>query len=381
MNPAPVRLVIVLDDLLGGGAARVATLLANAWAGKGFQVTLVTSDDGTGCPIYALAPGVGHRPLDLRREPRHLLEAVWNNLSRVRRLRKAIRGLQPTAVISFLDRTNVLVLLATVGLGLPVVVSERSDPHGRSIGRAWELLRTATYPFAAAVVAQTRHALDYFSAGIQARGRVIPNPVALPEEVPPRRDPWTRTPPFTVVSVGSLRPVKGHDLLIEAFAQVAGRHPDWNLRIHGEGPARGDLEQQVARLGLQGRVELPGATTAPFERLREADLFVLSSRTEGFPNALAEAMACGLPVISFDCRSGPSELIRTGENGILVPPGQVEELAAAMDRLMADRAERSRLAEGAPEVLSRFSLERILAQWEALVLGAQPPPPPGPGRP
>ncbi len=366
MKDKVLRLAIVADDLQGGGAARVATLLADAWVAKGFQVHLLTADDGSLPSIYPLSPRVKHHPLDLRKDPRNLFEAITNNLRRVLKIRRTFEQVEPDAIISFIDRTNILSLLAAIGLGIPVIVSERTDPHGRSIGRGWEWLRRLTYPMASSLVAQSPHALNYFSARIRRKGAVIPNPVIL--ETPEVPLPAPRSgPPFKAMTLGSLRHVKGHDLLIEAFAKVAATHPQWNLYIHGEGGSRSDLEAQVRHLGLDDRVFLPGATTAPYERLREADLFILSSRTEGFPNALAEAMASGLPVISFDCRSGPSELIRHGTDGLLVQAEDVPGLATAIDRLMSDPEERRRLSHQAPEVLQRFALEKILARWEALL--------------
>jgi glycosyltransferase involved in cell wall biosynthesis len=163
-----------------------------------------------------------------------------------------------------------------------------------------------------------------------------------------------------------LRREKGFDLLLEAFARIAKLHPSWSLTIWGEGPERKSLDALACKLAINDRVSLPGNTHEPLRQLAAADLFVLSSRVEGFPNALTEAMSMGLPVIATDV-GAVSEIVEDGVTGMLVPPEEVDSLATAMDRLMADEAQRCSLGGRAPEVLERFSLESVMEMWDDVV--------------
>ncbi len=363
-----MRIAFVIFSLSGGGAERVASTLVNYWANAGDQVTLVTIDSSDS-DFYSLDSRVMRIALDLRRRSRNWAEFVRNNVQRVRHLRKVIRACEPDVVVSFLDTTNVLVLLASLGLGVPIVVSERTDPRRHSLSRIPRWLRRLVYPLAGGLVVQT-HDVGSWARQIVCGEAVyvIPNPVAqLPADFC-RSDETKRR--RTAIAIGRIDFFKGFDLLLAAFACCSEKHPDWSLRIIGDGPERERLTMLAAELGLEHRFRLDGIVKEPNSILHEADLFVLSSRYEGFPNALLEAMACGLPVISFDCPSGPREIIRDGIDGVLVPPGDVEALANAMDRLMGTEQERRRLGARAVEVCERFSVSRVMAMWQDVLDGA-----------
>ncbi|MCB7128091.1 MAG: glycosyltransferase family 4 protein [Candidatus Brocadiales bacterium] len=341
------------------------TYKANYWVNKGWEITILTFDDGSTPPFYNLDSRVRHIPLGIAGKSPNLIAKLYSNLKRIAVLRTAIRKSKPDAVITIGERSNVITLLATRGLKVPVVVSTQTDPASYSIGRVWEQLRLWTYPWADQVIAHTERTLASYPHKVQSCASVIPNPV----KVPPTGNASvnTRLKKPSLIAMGRFVHQKGFDLLLRAFAQLKDRYPDWTLTILGEGPLRMELESLRDELGLADRVLLPGIQKNPHEILKQADLFVFTSRFEGFGNALCEAMACGLPVISTDCRSGPREIIRDGVDGLLVPPEDVDSLAAAMGRLMSDEAERKRLASRAVEVTERFGLEKVMRMWEEVL--------------
>lgn len=365
-----MRILFFVSSMHAGGAERVAATLCNAWARLGHEVILAPTYTGKGTLFYELDSAVrvdwvADRLGKAGRTPLAPAVKLWV-------LRRMVRELQPDVIVSFLTNVNVMVLMATLGLGVPVIVCERTNPAvSTSASPNLQRLRRRLYPYASLVTVQAHASLEAMrqqAPGIR-RLAVIPNP--LPPELPASRlreaEATHASKRRRLVAMGRLVPLKGYAGLIDVFGRLAPRFPEWELVIWGEGPQRAELETQVAGAGLEGRVLLPGRTSEPWEAMLASDLFVLTSEVEGFPNALLEAMALGLPCVTVDCPSGPAEISRDGEDALLVPLQAPAALEGALATLMADSAERERLGRRAAEsVRERYGLASVLAQWQTL---------------
>ena len=357
------RIVFVISSLGGGGAERVISTLANYFASKKYQVTVVTFYPKK-FDWYQLSKRV-KRIVVGQVKINNKFDIIKNYFYKITQLRKTFIDINPDIIISFITEVNVTTLIASFGLGIKVIVSERVDPKmHREILLIWKWLRRLTYPLSSYLVVQTVATARYFSKFFGSKVVVIPNSVAL--EPPSDADGLTFKKPF-VVAMGRLVDQKGFDLLIESFSKLANNYPNWNLVIIGEGDKRSKLVRLISRLGLESRILLAGRVKNPQTILCQADIFVLSSRYEGFPNALLEAMACGLPAISFNCPSGPAEIIRHNFDGILVPPGNSEKLSLAMDKLMTDKKLREKLGKNAKKITTRFSVGKVLELWGGII--------------
>lgn len=364
-------LIIFIYSMGGGGAERVAASLANHWAEKGLKITLVTVTRAD-CDFYFLHPSVKRIGLNLAGNHAGFLGGLRHNLYRIITLRAVLRKVRPDIALGFMTTSNVLLACASMGLALGTVGSEHVHPPKFRLGFLWETLRRLSYGRLHAVTALTSETASWLRSYTNARYvTVIPNAALWPL---PLFEP--RVPPASVVqakckillAVGRLETQKGFDLLIDAFARLTQKHPAWNLVVLGEGPMREMIEHQVFVAGLRERVFLPGRVGNLGDWYKRADIYVMSSRFEGFGNTLAEALSHGLPSISFDCDTGPRDIVRHEVDGLLVAPEDVAGLAGAMDKLMGDAGLRTRLAQRAAGGRERFSMGKIAAMWEALFI-------------
>ncbi len=360
-----VKIVCIIHSLDGGGAERVMASLASRLVARRHSVTLVTLDDGT-VERHAVDERVVRQRLNLMLESRGLAAKYFNTRNRVAAIRAVIRNQAPDVVLSFCDRTNILVLMASRALDIPVVVSERSDPAEQNLGTVWEYLRGRSYSKAAAIIALTEHSAAHLRERFTTTVRVIPSAVDLPP-IQSQRDSAIEN--RRILGLGRFQSEKGFDRLIDAFAAIATSRPDWSLRILGEGSERASLENQIRQLGLSDRVTLPGWIQPVWEELAQATIFALPSRYEGFPSALLEAMACGVPSVAVDCPSGPRAVINDDQTGLLVAD-DTSALSRGIARLIDDDAFREQIGAVAKHVVDRFGWEPMVDVYEETLLAA-----------
>lgn len=365
------HILLIVSDLGLGGAQRAAATLANGFAAQGHRVELVETYSAGGECAYHLSPEVQRMQWAVASQ-----RAESKLMSRVKRLfwlREIFRERPDSVIISFLTDVNVATILASFKLPVTVIVTERSYPGMVPLPSWLSWLRRRLYSHAAMVIGQTQVAAKWLSREIaSATVRVMPNPLMLPvNSNQPHRplDSFVHGAKKVILGVGRLSPEKGFAELIVAYAALSDEvRLVSQLVILGEGPERQALEQQIQVLGLLGDVCLPGAAGNLSDWYEQADVFVLSSQFEGFPNALLEAQAHGAACVSFNCLSGPADLIDHGRTGFLVDPeAGAPGLAKAIEELLADPERRAAMGAAAKQASARFETSKVIAQWEQLI--------------
>lgn len=379
------RITFVASGFGCGGIQRAVASIANGLADRGHEISLVTlfgpEHDFFPAPAHVRRISLGRRIAEST--PVYAMPAKL--AARAREWRAAIRATEPEVVIAHAPHVNVQTLLACPDY--PTIVTEHGDVRWRMDERGawlwrkalWYAMRRLVYDRARKVVSVSRAVDANVRWVAPARRVVIHNPltcppssgtVTLPRNADPDR-PW-------LISVGRLAHAKGFDLLLRAFASVASAFPDWQLIIVGDGTLRMSLEAQAKPLGEQ--VVFAGAIREPLPLVRRSQWFVTASRYEGFPIAPGEALLCGVPVIATDCPSRPRrflealappggirELLAEDRGAVLVPTENVGALSAALERCMSDQRLRNRLATEARAATERFSLERVINEWESVI--------------
>ncbi|GAA3236961.1 glycosyltransferase family 4 protein [Nonomuraea helvata] len=361
-----------------GGTIRTVVNQANAMAAAGHDVELVSVVRRRDNPRFTLDPRVRITALVDQRggtRPDSVGRRAW------RRVRGKIVPRGEFAADYFTERVEWAAMeyvsrlrdgiLVTTRPALNLIAARRAP--GNVVKVAQEHMNLSAYPdsirreiarhygrFDAVTVLTRTNRLEYQRLLPKTPIVQIPNAV---DRVDQERSQQVNP---VVVAAGRLVPQKGFDLLIQAFAQVVQEHPDWRLRIFGTGPRRSQLEGLVAQHGLGGHVELPGRTERLDKALAAASVYALSSRFEGLPMVMIEAMTHALPVVAYDCPTGPRDVLTDGVDGLLVPARDVDALAAALSRVIGDRELRVRMGKAAVRASRAYAPELVMPLWEDL---------------
>ena len=366
-----MKILALIPSLSMGGAERVLTNLANDWCGRpGWEVRILTLS-GDEASFYRLDERISHFALGMANPSERVWRATLANWQRIRAVSTEIEVFQPDVTVGFMSQANVLVALASLGTGIPCLGSEHIYPPKIPLGRAWEVLRRYSYGLLYGVTALTRESHDWLlDRTATRRCWVIPNaaPYPIPAQLPHTFARAARRPDKKrLLAVGRLTFQKGFDLLLHAFAKLVDLHGHWDLVIVGDGELLTSLRNLAFKLKISESVFFPGAISNIGDWYAESDLFVLSSRFEGFGNVLAEALTYGLPSVSFDCPHGPRDIVHHGIDGLLVPAEDIDGLATALKQLMLDDEQRESMAIRAVEARDNYSMERIHGYWDRVL--------------
>ena len=345
------KMLLIIPTIKQGGAERVMSELANEWAGQNHEVHLVLLAKAE--KFYPIKKEIIVHDLGFENNGgfRRFIAEFRIFLD----LRNLLKGEHPDFVLSFMTKYNILTLLASLFLDLRIFVSDRSNPF-KNLPSHLVFFRKHTYKFATGIIAQTNTAkklleLDTGNNNIET----IPNPVKEIQVFP------LLNREKIILNIGRLVPEKGQKYLLEAFSKI--EDTSWKLVILGDGPLKTELSNLAKSYKITDRFLMPGSVNNIDEWLAKSSIFVFSSISEGFPNALVEAMAAGLPVISFDCDAGPRDIIHQNENGVLIEEKDVAGLTEAINNLIKNKDLRESLGRNSLQIREQFSLPKIAGRY------------------
>lgn len=345
------RVSFIIGSMNRGGAERVISILANQYINKGYNVDI----------IMLLNSGVGYE----LSEKINLIDFTTNH-SRInsfpywiKSIRNYSKNYNPDTIISFAARINIITLIATKKLNIPVIVSERNDPKFDGRSKLVDILTTLLYPNSKAIIFQTERAKKYFNKKIQNKGVIITNPISIECVAKSNRNK-------KIVNVGRYTEQKNQKLLIKAFSKISSEYQDYKLHLYGDGNLREQLRQLIIEFNLEEKIILEGNVSDIHEQISDAEFFVLSSNYEGLSNALLEAMMMGIPCISTDC-AGSDEYIINGKTGLLVPKNDEEQLYLAMKRLIEDQNLREQISLESRKFVEKCKVSDVIEKWERYI--------------
>lgn len=357
-----MHIVFFTINMEKDGAERVISNLCNQHLIKKYKVSIVT-----------YLPLVCRYELDKKINVYSLMvlqnkSPVWKFLEMKyvnKRYMSLMHDINPDVVVAFLPRPCMVACAMRKKLGVPVIGSIRSNPEVNFKNPIYRMIAKSTFDQADGFVFQTKQARDFFHKKLQKKSKIIMNPVNA-EAV---RVQYSGIRSKRIVSVGRFTEEKNYPLLLQAFAGLAPVYSEYVLWIYGKYDEKLSIRELADHLKIADRVVFAGQTDHLYDEIYDAGLFVLSSKSEGMPNALMEAMALGIPVIATDCPcGGPRSLIQNGVNGILVPNEDKKALTQAMEYMLSDSRRAARMAAKAQNIGVRYGGQQIYEAWENYIM-------------
>jgi glycosyltransferase involved in cell wall biosynthesis len=356
------RIAFFIFSLGAGGAEKMAVSLMHYWAKKGHDISCFTFDDETS-DFYSLPDGIHYHPLNIATSSNTSIGKLIGRGKQIFKLRKVIKNHKPDVVVSFVFVTNILLILATRGLNTKTIVSERNDPSRQSEGQAWDFLRKKTYNWAHWVTVNSQNGFDTLQAYVASSKLMLtlnrltsPDPLYILDYAE-KED--------VILSVARLTKQKDHATLLRAFSLVQAKHPNWKLMLAGDGPLRAALEALAKSLSIENKVTFKGQIENPYNEYARAKLYVMSSLHEGTPNALLEAMSCGVTPIISDSVYGALPYIENSEQ--IFNTADVRDLTNKITAFIENEGRIKAAAKQAIRAVKPLQSDDIFKSWDMLL--------------
>jgi len=362
-----MRLLFVARAMGGmaGGVERMIVAIMNEMVGRGHEVALFSWDKENAEAFYPMVSKISWYKLHIGDASRKA--GLTTRLQRIPKIRNSVNHFSPDVIVCFQGGPFRAMLSYTMGMGIPLVVAERTAPtlYEHANGNWAKVKEHFYFRFAKLITVQFDRYRKYYPSALQKLIVETPNPVAEPRAFAAPADANDQNR-YTLLSVGRLSFQKNFPALLQAFSLIADRFPNWDLKIVGEGEHRGSLQSTIdGSPVLRGRVHLAGTTKDVTSAYASANLFCLASRWEGFPNALAEALAHGLPAVGYRECAGVIDLIEHGKTGLLAQGnGDPEDLAKMLAELMYQEAMRAQMGKNASAAMLRYRPSMCFDRWE-----------------
>lgn len=353
-----MHIAMLIGALTKGGAERVLVNLADYFAEKGYRVTMVTQYKKEN--EYPLNEKVNRIISDITEEETGK-SRLLNFVRRFFKLRNIWKRERPDVILSFIGKNNMMAILTSRFLDIPVAVSVRAEPSEEYYTPFLRRMAKCLFAQASGVILQTGRCFDFFPEKVRKKAVLLKNPIDrsfFRERYQGERDK-------TIVAVGRVDANKNHEMLIRAFARIAEEFSDYRLIIYGEGELRPKLLTLIEELTMTDRILMPGSVNNVADVIYKSEIFVLPSNTEGAPNTLMEAMAMGLCVVATDCPcGGPADLIENGYNGILTPVMNEEKMKENLQFLLNNLQKAEELGTNAKKTADIYQPEIVYGEWE-----------------
>lgn len=348
-----MKIMMVITGMRSGGAERVMATLCNELSAR-HDVLLLSLKEAVS--DYYLDESVDFVGGNITNK---------NVIKSILFIKKQIEKWHPDLILSFMTKSNIVALSAKIlsKAKVPFVIAERTNPY--QTPAVFRFIRKYLYPMADGCVFQTKQAKEYYDGILRCESVIIKNPLNPDFSI----KPYTGIRKKKIVTAGRLSEEKNQKLLIDAFSKIADRYPDYCVEIYGDGHLKEELTNHIASCGMENRIKLMGRKKHIEDHIRDTEIFVLPSNSEGMPNALIEAAALGLACIATDCPIGGSaEIIQNEFNGLLVPMNQPDVMAEALERLIEEKEFADYLRTNAVKITEEFNAQHICNLWEQYLM-------------